>query len=743
MSKKILYFECFSGISGDMTVAALLDLGASRERLKKALDSLHMEDEFEIRMGRSKKCGIDAFDFDVILKNEEGHAHTGESNAHLGEAHAHEGHMHAHGGEVHAHSHGRNLADVLEVIGRLEEKEQVKERARAMFAAVAQAESKAHGLPVEQVHFHEVGAVDSIVDIISTAVCIDDIGADEIVFSRLYEGSGHVKCQHGLLPVPVPAVQNIVQEYGIVLHRTEVRGEMVTPTGAAIAAANKIMDRLPDSYRVLRTGIGAGKKEFPHANVLRAMLLETDEMPKMQERQRGQQDGLTVLEANMDDCTGEALAYTMEQLLKAGAKDVWYVPAVMKKNRPAYILNVLTDEQEREQLEQLIFKHSTTIGIRRHPVCRTAMERSFKKVNTSYGEAEVKVCTYDGITEYYPEYESIRKLCESTGAGFQDVFAEAVHAAGSGNECRDIPAAAEYAAGSEKECRGMPAAAVDTAETVNECCSHAREETVRAKGKALQDWMQEHTKQDLCVAFSGGVDSSLLLKAAVLAAAGNGTKVYGVLFVSRLSPKADFEIAKKTAAECGAAFEVLSIDESGNEELLNNPRNRCYLCKKGLFQGLLEWAEGQGIQTVIEGTNADDLGVFRPGLKAVRELGVLSPLAELGITKEEVRLLAAGYGLSVASRPSSPCMATRIPYDTRLDFDQLEKLEEGEAFMKELGYGQVRLRLHGEILRIEILPEQMLALSGQAEQVVQKMKGLGFKYITLDLQGFRSGSMDE
>lgn len=438
MNKKILYFECFSGISGDMTVASLLDLGADEDKLRSALESLGMGDEFKIVTGRTKKCGIDARTFDVVLGEKMGHEACIKSDKEAycekggGAGHVHnedharreeESHYESHA--HHAH-HGRNIRDVYEIIDRLEGQESVKERARKMFGIVAEAESKAHGIPVEQVHFHEVGAVDSIVDIISTAVCLEDIGADEIVFSELYEGSGHVKCRHGILPVPVPAVLNIVQEHNIPLCRLDVQGEMVTPTGAAIAAASATAQKLPGGCRILRTGTGAGKKDFTHANILRTMLLEAEIEDKDVEGKKGT---LVVLEANMDDCTGEALGYTMEQLMRAGARDVWYVPAYMKKNRPAYVLNVLTDETKREEIESLIFKHTTTIGIRRHEVLRTAMRRRYGKVETRFGEAEVKACVFDGRTEYYPEYESIKKLCEASGAGFQEVFSETVKAA--------------------------------------------------------------------------------------------------------------------------------------------------------------------------------------------------------------------------------------------------------------------------------------------------------------------------
>lgn len=303
------------------------------------------------------------------------------------------GHEHEHGHEdEHSHPHPhvhRNLHDIYHIIDRLDSNERVKEMARTMFRIVAEAESKAHGLPVEQVHFHEVGAIDSIVDIISAAVCIDNLGVEDVVVSALSEGHGHVHCQHGVLPVPVPATANIASSYGLKLHFTDNDGEMVTPTGAAIAAALRTKDRLPSSCRLLKVGMGAGNKVFKQANVLRAMLLETS-----QEEDRT----MWVLETNLDDCTGEMLGLAMEMLLDAGATDVWYTPIHMKKNRPAYMLSVLCRESSIEAMEEIILTQTTTIGIRRYPTERTILERSEIQVETSYGPADVKVCAYKGRT---------------------------------------------------------------------------------------------------------------------------------------------------------------------------------------------------------------------------------------------------------------------------------------------------------------------------------------------------------
>ena len=425
---KILYLECNSGISGDMTVGALLDLGADRQVLENALESLGV-DGYHLHFGRKVVCGLDAFDFDVHLEadgygHSHAHTHRREDAYERVDSYEHsEVHEHCHGhkhershehedGHSHSHTH-RNLHDIYHIIDHLDSNERVKEMARTMFRIVAEAESKAHGLPVEQVHFHEVGAIDSIVDIISVAVCMDNLGVEDVVVSALSEGHGHVRCQHGVLPVPVPATANIASSYGLKLHFTDNDGEMVTPTGAAIAAALRTKDRLPASCRLLKIGMGAGNKVFKQANVLRAMLLENSQ---------DEDHTMWVLETNLDDCTGEMLGLAMEMLLDAGAADVWYTPIHMKKNRPAYMMSVLCRESSIEAMEEIILTQTTTIGIRRYPTERTVLERSEIQVETSYGPADVKMCAYKGRKFFYPEYESIRRICMEQGADFQTAY---------------------------------------------------------------------------------------------------------------------------------------------------------------------------------------------------------------------------------------------------------------------------------------------------------------------------------
>ncbi|MBB5266207.1 uncharacterized protein HNP82_003364 [Catenibacillus scindens] len=262
------------------------------------------------------------------------------------------------------------------------------------------------------------------------------------------------------------------------------------------------------------------------------------------------------------------------------------------------------------------------------------------------------------------------------------------------------------------------------------------------KKKALLALMDDLMEQDCVVAFSGGVDSSLLLCLACKYGKKHGTKVYGVMIRSILQPAKDYSIAKDVADELGAWFETLDIDELSVPQILGNSTQRCYYCKKFLFTSLLDFARERGIATVLEGTNEDDLHVYRPGLKAIRELGVISPLAQAGLTKDDVRQMALEYGISVSRRPSAPCLATRFPYDTALTVEGLRTVEKGEQILKDAGFEVVRLRVHGNIARIEITPEEMPRILERRRELTEKIKALGYTYVTLDLEGFRSGSMD-
>lgn len=275
-----LYLECRSGISGDMFVASLIDLGASSEVLKRGLESLPM-DGFEIAITRVKKSGLDVCDFDVIL--DEAHENHDHDMEYLhGEVHgaghgSDHGHAHDHGhvhGEEHAHPHmHRGLPEIYAMIDKADITPRAKEISRRIFEVLAKAESKAHGVPMDEVHFHEVGAVDSIADVVAAGICLDDLEITEVIVPDLWEGTGTVRCQHGILPIPVPAVANIVMDNQIKLHVTNVEGELVTPTGAAIVAAVRTSDTLPEHFSIERIGLGAGKREYKTAGFVRAMII--------------------------------------------------------------------------------------------------------------------------------------------------------------------------------------------------------------------------------------------------------------------------------------------------------------------------------------------------------------------------------------------------------------------------------------------------------------------------------------
>lgn len=259
---------------------------------------------------------------------------------------------------------------------------------------------------------------------------------------------------------------------------------------------------------------------------------------------------------------------------------------------------------------------------------------------------------------------------------------------------------------------------------------------------SLLEIMENCTEEDCMVAFSGGVDSSVLLKLACSMARKKGTRVHAVTIQSELHPLRDLEIARRVAREIGAEHHVIEIRELKEAGIEKNPVDRCYRCKKYLFGQVQGLAEKQGVSIILEGTNEDDLHVYRPGIRAVRELGIRSPLAEAGMTKEQVRRLAEELSLSVAARPATPCLATRFPYGTALTVENMKKVEEAEAWLKQQGYRNVRVRVHGELVRLEIDKTDFTALLKQQEVVIAYLRGLGYGYITLDLQGFRSGSMD-
>lgn len=372
-----------------MTVASLLDLGANEESLLQGLESLNV-DGYKMKISQTSKCGIGAKDFNVIL--EEHHKHH---------------HIH------------RNIKDINEIILSSNITQNAKEIALKTFKIIAEAEAKVHGKSIEEVHFHEVGAVDSIVDIVAVAICIDNLNIGQVVVSPIYEGHGHVKCQHGMIPVPVPAVVEIAKRKNLQLKLTDTEGEMVTPTGAAIAAALKTMDQLPKNYTIEKIGIGAGKKDFPKANILRAYIIQAIE---------DNEDQVILLQCNIDDMTGEELGFALEAIMEEGALDANFTPIFMKKNRPAYELNVICKEEDHTKLKKAIFKHTTSLGIRTIPSTRSIMKRTIKNFPSTLGEVRIKEAKYEEITKRTIEYEDAKKIAReqdlSVGEVFRTIYSE-------------------------------------------------------------------------------------------------------------------------------------------------------------------------------------------------------------------------------------------------------------------------------------------------------------------------------
>lgn len=438
MDKK-LYLDCGSGISGDMFVAAMIDLGADPDALEKALDSLPA-DGFFVEISRVKKAGIDCCDFHVHLDDDcENHDHdmdylygnltlaagSGCSCHEESDREEHHCHCHEEGhdgeahhccrqGKDHHHTH-RGLAEILPMIDACDMTETAKALARKIFRIIGEAEAKAHDLPLDKVHFHEVGALDSIVDVVAAAVTFDSLHIKEVIVPKLTEGTGTVRCRHGVMPVPVPATVNIVSAYKIPMELTGAKGEYVTPTGAAIAAAISTSHQLPPSFVIKKAGLGAGKRIYTErSGILRAFLIQGEENEG--------RDKVVKLETDIDDCSGEVLGYVMKKLFKAGAKDVHYAPIFMKKNRPAWELTVICKEDQVEELEQIIFTETTTIGIREYPLGRSVLDREEKEVETVYGKASVKQVSLGKMIRSYPEYETVKKLAKKSKVPFMDVF---------------------------------------------------------------------------------------------------------------------------------------------------------------------------------------------------------------------------------------------------------------------------------------------------------------------------------
>ena len=438
---KMLYLDCQTGIAGDMLVAALLDLGgeSAQERLLQMLGKLSLEG-FSPAVTRVKKAGIDCCDFDVKLDAaHENHDHDMAYLHGLGDTFHDHDHDHDHDRDRDHHHAHRGLAQVKQVIDAAPLSERARGLARDAFRILARAEAKAHGLPIDQVHFHEVGAVDSIVDVLAAAFLIDDLDIERAIVPVLTDGHGTIRCQHGVIPVPVPATLNICIAHGLPLSPSSVEGELVTPTGAALVAALEPEFSLPERYTIRAVGLGAGKRSYERPSILRAMLIEELDAhvgaaarePRPSLSAETQAPNCVVkLECDIDDCSPEVLAYAVERLREAGAREAHWLSIFCKKGRPAYQLQVIVEPADVLRMEEIILSETTTIGIRRQEMGRTCLPRAIETVETPWGDVLVKTVRLpDGTQRTTPEYEACAAIARDKGVALQTVMDTAREAA--------------------------------------------------------------------------------------------------------------------------------------------------------------------------------------------------------------------------------------------------------------------------------------------------------------------------
>jgi pyridinium-3,5-bisthiocarboxylic acid mononucleotide nickel chelatase len=442
---RIAYLECFSGMSGDMFLGALVEAGVPARVLEETVAALGVGARLEI--SRVVRSGISATKVDVWVDGEKdlpreefqaksnnnvarapSPAHSNDEHEHHHES-EHPGHSHTHPGESsraevptpHEHSHGRRWIEIREIIGKATISDAAKKTAVAIFETLGAAEAKIHATSLESVHFHEVGAVDAIVDIICAAVGAEALGVEEIVCSPLNVGGGTVKCSHGTFPVPVPATVELLKDAPV--YSSGLQAELVTPTGAAIVKTLARKFAAFPEMKIERSGYGAGSRDFPgHPNVVRLTVGEAASTLAA----KTASDTVTVLEANLDDLNPQVFGYVMDRLLEEGALDAFGVPVQMKKNRPGTLLTVLCKPDDAGKLTQLIFTETTTLGVRRRDEVRQTLARRWENVRTPWGEVRIKIASMNGsVTNYAPEYEDCRRIAAEHHVPLKTVMQEA------------------------------------------------------------------------------------------------------------------------------------------------------------------------------------------------------------------------------------------------------------------------------------------------------------------------------
>lgn len=394
---RALYLDCFSGISGDMTVAALLDLGVDELLFRNEIEKLGLSG-YTMKISKKSKSGILGTDFDVILE--------------------HEGHTHHHEGGHHHHHHERNLFDITKMIDESSLHTAVKEMSKNIFNEIAKAEANVHGKPLEEVHFHEVGAIDSIIDIVGASICIHLLGVDIVYSSPLHDGQGFITCAHGDMPVPVPAVMEMLRNSSIPLIIENVNTELITPTGMGIIkTVAKSFGPMP-VMDIEGIGYGMGKRETGRFNALRAVIGNITNKLTM--------DRITVLETNIDNLSPEIMGYTVDKLFEEGALDVYQIPIFMKKNRLGTMLGVICNEENERTLTEVILSETSSIGVRRNVASRYILEREQFVVDTAIGKARVKVSGKGSTKKVAPEYEDCKKIAVDQKMPLREVYAKII-----------------------------------------------------------------------------------------------------------------------------------------------------------------------------------------------------------------------------------------------------------------------------------------------------------------------------
>ena len=435
---RIAYLECFSGMSGDMFLGALVDAGVAPQKLEETVAALNIGARLEF--SRVVRSGISATKVDVWVDGEKdlpreeywerkAHAHSHEHT------HGHEGHPHSHPGEIpraevpapheHAHSHGRGLGEIRQIISGASISGRAKKTAITIFEALGRAEAKIHNTSIESVHFHEVGAVDAIVDIVCAAVGAEALEVDEIICSPLNLGGGMVKCAHGTFPVPAPAAVELLAHAPV--YSSGLQAELVTPTGAAIVRTLASRFAAFPEMKIQKSGYGAGSRDFPgHPNVVR---LTVGEAVSESLAAKTASEAITILEANLDDLNPQVFGYVMDRLLGEGALDAFGMPVQMKKNRPGMLLTVLCRPEDTNKLTELIFTETTTLGVRRRNEIRQTLARRWETVRTQWGDVRIKIASMNGtVTNYAPEYEDCRRIAEEQHVPLKQVMSDAVEA---------------------------------------------------------------------------------------------------------------------------------------------------------------------------------------------------------------------------------------------------------------------------------------------------------------------------